>query len=158
MRFGVRERAPRRRARANQPAADRRELVRDPAIAMRHEPDRRVGASLMPPTPCASATTRSMSAASTVGASAPRAWTKNSMLPSAPRSGDVDDGAHAEPDAVERADNLVQHRVVHDRLAHDPTLADACAPGLELRLHEQHELGIVGGERAAGWARPCAAR
>ena len=55
--------------------------------------------------------------------------------------------AHAEAERVERADDLAQHRAVHDRVADDAALADVLAAGLELRLHQQHELGIGGGER-----------
>ena len=69
------------------------------------------------------------------------------MLPSAPRNGDGDQRAHTEAERAERADHLTQHRPVHHGIAHDAALPDAGAPGFELRLHEQHELGIGGGER-----------
>ena len=87
-----------------------------------------------------------------------RACAKNSMLPSAPRNGDVDQRAHTEPERVEPGDDLAQHRVVHDRVAHDAALADPRPARLELRLHEQHELGVGGGRARAGSARPCATR
>ena len=80
------------------------------------------------------------------------------MLPSAPRNGDATSDRDTEPERVERTDDLAQHRVVHHRVAHDATLADALAAGLELRLHEQHELGVGGGEREQVRARPSAAR
>ena len=58
-----------------------------------------------------------------------------------------DHRAHTEPERVEPADDFAQHRVVHHRVAHDATLADARPARLELRLHEQHEVGIGVRER-----------
>ena len=39
--------------------------------------------------------------------------------------------------------------VMDGGIAHHPAFADVLAAGLELRLHERHELGLFGGERRA---------
>ena len=77
----------------------------------------------------------------------PRVRTKNSMLPSAPRNGDATTARTPSPRTPSAVDHLAQHRVVHHRVAHDAALADARPARLELRLHQQHELGVRRGER-----------
>ena len=42
--------------------------------------------------------------------------------------------------------HLADYRTVHRRVAHDATLADPLAAGLELRLHQQHEDRLRSGE------------
>ena len=54
--------------------------------------------------------------------------------------------------------DLLQHRRVHDRVAHDAALADAGPARFELRLHQQHEISVGGRELAADSGRPCATR
>ena len=61
-----------------------------------------------------------------------------------PCSGDATTRVDTEPVPVEPGDDLAQHRLVHRRVAHDAALADPGAARFELRLHEQHEVGVVG--------------
>ena len=77
-----------------------------------------------------------------------RACARNSTLPSAPRNGDgIDRASTPSPRVVEPADDFAQHRRVHLRIAHDAAPADPRPARLELRLHQQHEVGVGGRER-----------
>ena len=58
-----------------------------------------------------------------------------------------DDRTDAEPGCVEAGDDFAQHRRVHHGVAHDAAPAEARPPRLELRLDEQHEVGIGVGDR-----------
>ena len=69
------------------------------------------------------------------------------MLPSAPRNGEVTNERTPSPSASNAPIDLAQDRSVHHGIAHDAALAHVVAAGLELRLHEQHELRLGGGER-----------
>ena len=91
-------RAPRRRARANQPRPPRASSCATPPIAVRDEPDRarRRRAHARRPRARVGRRPASMSAGVDRRPRPRRACAKNSTLPSAPRSGDADQRAHAE--------------------------------------------------------------
>ena len=79
-------------------------------------------------------------------------------MPSAPVIGDATTIVHAEAGAIEAGDDFVDDIDAHVDVAHDATLAEARPPGFVLRLDEQHERRIRGGERREDAARPFATR
>ena len=81
---------------------------------------------------------------------APSAWTKNSTLPSAPRSGDSIQPMMVAPAAARASIDLDRTRSVHRRVAdHAATPPTSGPAGLELRLHQQHESAPGRGARPA---------
>ena len=74
-----------------------------------------------------------------IGAPVRAARARNSTLPSAPVSGERSTSVTTSPCPAETLDHLTQHRPAHGRVADDATAAHPAAPGLELRLDQQHE-------------------
>ena len=71
-----------------------------------------------------------------------RERTRNSTLPSAPRSGDGITSVDDQPGAARPSRDLAEHGGVHVGSRTTPPLPTRARPGLELRLHQQHQVGV----------------
>ena len=144
----LRARAPRRRARATTPAARCASSCASGALAVRDETD--CARALWSRRSVGDGATASASAASIVVGAATRVREELDVAVGAARAATGSTRATPSPCSSRPATTSSSTARVHVGVADDPALADAVPARLELRLHEQHEVGGVGGEREQG--------
>ena len=103
--------------------ADRRAVIARPGPRPRH---RRASSAVVVERPGRAASQR----------------TRNSTLPSAPRSGEAITSTTNSAGVAEAVAHLAEHGAVDVGIAHDAALADPGPSRLELRLHQQHEVAV----------------